>query len=781
MAPYLEAWRQYVYRLSVTLLTSARDRAKLARQRANTLNYDDLLQLTARVLRGNARVRRALSEKYHWLFVDEFQDTDPVQAEIIFLLAGVETSGDGADWRSVPLRPGALFVVGDPKQSIYRFRRADIDIYNVVRARLMDPNCGDVLPLTTNFRSVPALCNWANDVFHTQFPSEPSAHSPRFAPLEANRKVLQSGSSGVFTLTVPASVEQRDVPFAEADLIACYIRSEVDAERRSFGDFLILTRKRKNLGSYAAALEALHIPVEVSGAGAFGESPEVAQLALLLRVLSDPQDSTSLVGLLRGPIFGISDQDLFAFRQTGGWFSIFSKVVCDPVAPALTSLRQMFRWTRLLPAGAALERILEHTGYLALAATTPGGVEAGDLIHAIDRVRQVTDSGQSLADAALALEADCEAPGDVESLPLEPGRGDVVRVMNLHKAKGLEAPVVFLADPCGGPWRRVNARVSRDGASAKGYFCIKRKKGDHGETVIAAPADWAQYEAEELVYLDAEEKRLLYVAGTRARDQLVISHWAKGMGKGTPAWNAFDPFLNGATELEVPAAVNAPAAQKVDLSAGANMRGYVARLAAHKQLLIPSWSATSVTAEARHIAKMARLVESDGDDPTRALAGGTPSHGADAGMAWGTLIHGLLEHAMRHKGASREDLTRLAMWLTLEEPELRPVIDEAVRTVEGFTRSEFWQLASRSDHVVEVPFQFADGDNSLLAGVIDLVFKSGENWQVVDYKTDIDLSEDRAAQRYAYQLAAYQRALTSCGVANCMASIQSVRGYKGTQ
>jgi ATP-dependent exoDNAse (exonuclease V) beta subunit len=148
-------------------------------------------------------------------------------------------------------------------------------------------------------------------------------------------------------------------------------------------------------------------------------------------------------------------------------------------------------------------------------------------------------------------------------------------------------------------------------------------------------------------------------------------------------------------------------------------------------------------------------------------------------MAWGTLIHGLLEHAMRHKDASREDLTRLAMWLTFDELELRPVIDEAVRTVEGFTRSEFWQLASRSDHAVEVPFQFADGDNSLLGGVIDLVFKSGENWEVVDYKTDVDLAEGRAAQRYDYQLAAYQKALASCGVANGMASIRPVRATTG--
>ena len=148
--PFLAAWRQYIYKLSVTLLTTARGRAAGERRRANALNYGDLLQLAAQVLRGNAEVRQALQRKYRWLFVDEFQDTDPVQAEIIFLLAGEDstdavsgssgTAGTGrtepADWRSIPLRPGALFVVGDPKQSIYRFRRADIDIYNVVRERL---------------------------------------------------------------------------------------------------------------------------------------------------------------------------------------------------------------------------------------------------------------------------------------------------------------------------------------------------------------------------------------------------------------------------------------------------------------------------------------------------------------------------------------------------------------------------------------------------------------------------------------------------------------------
>ena len=147
------------------------------RRRVNSLNYGDLLNLTARVLRENEAVRRALQHKFRHLLVDEFQDTDPVQAEIVFWLAedGAAPSAAkpkaSADWRNVPLRPGALFVVGDPKQSIYRFRRADIDIYNIVRQRFSDPAVGCVVPLTLNFRSVPQLCEWANQVFQTRFPA----------------------------------------------------------------------------------------------------------------------------------------------------------------------------------------------------------------------------------------------------------------------------------------------------------------------------------------------------------------------------------------------------------------------------------------------------------------------------------------------------------------------------------------------------------------------------------------------------------------------------------
>jgi ATP-dependent helicase/nuclease subunit A len=790
--PYLAAWRQYIYRLSITLLTTARGHAGRGRRSGNTLNYGDLLQLTAKVLRDNAEVRRALQEKYRWLFVDEFQDTDPVQAEIIFLLAGdaqAQSAAGPVDWRSIPLRRGALFIVGDPKQSIYRFRRADIDIYNLVRDRLTDPNSGEVLSLTTNFRSVPALCEWANNVFRQLFPSTPTTYSPKFAPLDPHRVQEPRASegeatavaSGVKTLTIAASVDQRNVTAAEAEKIARYIRSEVDAKRRSFGDFLVLTRKRKPLKFYVEALEALQIPLDVSGAGAFGDSEVVKQLALLLRALSDPQDTVSLVGILRGPLFGISDQDLFAFRENGGWFSIVGSTVLVEARPvptsdtgvracreALCSLNRMFRWTRVLPAGAALERILEHTGYLALAATTAGGVEAGDLLHAIDRVRQLVEKGQSLAAAASALEDDSDASSEVDSLALEPGRNDVVRVMNLHKAKGLEAPVVFLADPCGGFKPRADVRVIRDGFIARGYFSITTEWG-YGEKVLAEPAGWDQLKQEEQTYLAAEEQRLLYVSATRARDLLVVGRWAKSGGSGVRAWEAFAPFLSGAPELSVPATVSAPVAQPVDLSAAASSRAFAMRNAAHDRARVPSWSATSVTAEARQIPKIARSVEGAADDPTRVITTETSSHRADVGMAWGTLIHGLLEHFMRHQNVTRDDLHRLAMWLTVEEPQLRIAIDEALKTVETVAKANFWEKAKVSEHHVEMPFciraSTSSGLMGLTSGIVDLLYRVDDHWNIVDYKTD--RTDFSSTNKYEPQLKAYRemwQEMTGCDV-----------------
>ena len=346
--------------------------------------------------------------------------------------------------------------------------------------------------------------------------------------------------------------------------------------------------------------------------------------------------------------------------------------------------------------------------------------------------------------------------------------------MNLHKAKGLEADVVFLADPTGGMKQRVDVHIKRDGAKALGWFKVEKKsEGSFAAKLLGQHADWDEHKAAEEPYLSAEETRLLYVAATRAREMLVVSRWTGQ--KGTPAWGVINGALGAAKELPVPATVKVASPKPESCSTMAQIAALQAREAADSRVNAPSWSITSVTAEVKHIAKMAVAVDSAAaDDATRVVAEGTPSHRADAGMAWGTLIHGLLEHAMRHQGAGRDDLLRLARWLTVEQPQLRPVVDEAVDVVERVRTAAFWQQASASEHAAEVPFTIADGDYRLLAGVIDLLFLEGKEWTVLDYKTDVS-SVAALSEAYRRQLQAYERALALCGLPVGAARIAPIR------
>jgi ATP-dependent helicase/nuclease subunit A len=767
--PYLSAWRQYLYARCIALLVKARNSAKDERRRRNTLSFNDLLLMTADVLRKDASVRQALQQKYRWLFVDEFQDTDPIQAEIMFLLAADGPAGpEPADWRQVPLRPGALFVVGDPKQSIYRFRRADIDIYNEVRERIGGPNGENVVRLTTNFRSVPGLCEWANQVFEPRFPKDPTTQAPAFGPLLPDPNRTAGTGPHLAAIDIPDAVGNRDVARWEADAIARYIQSEVAAGRRTHGDFLILTRKRRALRPYAEALEALGVPIEVTGAGAFADSEEVRELSLLLVALADPQDAVALVGVLRGSLFGLSDRELFAFRQAGGYFNLFAEIDADkeaarPVAGALDQLRRWHSWTRQLPAGAALERVLEDSGYLALAAAPRGGVEAGDLLHAVDRVRAVVADGFTLASAAdalagwCALEADAvDDSSDVDSLPLEPGRADVVRLMNLHKAKGLEARVVFLADPAGGYPLQVDIRIVRHGAQALGYFRIVEEAKDHRPArPIAEPPNWDRYAAEEQAYLLAELDRLFYVAATRAKDLVVVGRYAGNVGN-KPAWPVLTAALGDAPALTIPAAVAPATPPSVDLSMATAGQAVAHTAARHERSREASWSTMSVTAELKRLPRASL----DETDPTHVVVPKTTSHRADAGVAWGSLVHGLLEHAMRHKAATREDLRRLAQWLTVEEPQLRPLTDQAVDTVLAVVASDELAAArATAECHEEVPFAVRAPEfpgMHVVTGSIDLVHRDDDGWRVVDYKTDVDRGV--AALKYAEQVRRYSEA-----------------------
>lgn len=771
--PFLEAWLAHVHHLAMSVLVEARDAYAGVRRRRNAVNYVDLLRVTARMLRERRHVRRALQAKYRWLFIDEFQDTDPIQAEIFLLLAAAEPASAGGDDERVdpfalPLRPGSLFVVGDPKQSIFRFRRADIDIYNRVGERIVATG-GDRLPLTANFRSRPGVCALANEVFPTLFAGFAQPWSPAFERLDPVRRDA-SGAEGppVATLTLPEAPRAAEATRQEAGAIARYIKGEVAAGRRKAGDFLVLTRFRTRLTDYVAALDVLDVPVEVSGAGFFCRSAPVQALALLLASLADPLDAVSLVGVLRGPLFGLSDPELFRFRQAGGRFELRAALPeadgeresaalderFGPVLAAMRRLQTLHQLARSLPLGAALDAILEETGWLALASTGAGGAPAGHLLQAIDRVREVVEQGGGLAGAAEALRED-EQASDADALPLEPGRRDVVRLMNLHKAKGLEAPVVILADATHDFRFPVTVRVVRRGTSATGVLCLSYKRSQRfGDVVVGKPRDWAIHEAEEARYLDAERLRLLYVAATRAEDLLIVCRSEKP--KASKAWKEFEGYLDSVPEVQVAAAGDPPPPRAGDVSAGARLAARRAREEAHARAREASWAAARVTGPTS---------DSNPEPSPRRGAG----EAVPGGALWGTLIHGLMEHVVRQPNATRDDLERLARWLTVEMPDLRPAIGDAIDLVEGVRRASFWDAVGRSaEALVEVPFAIRlEAGQSLgggaradvptvVRGVIDLVYRAGDGWRILDYKTDRDAADEAAVRvRHGGQLQQY--------------------------
>jgi ATP-dependent helicase/nuclease subunit A len=316
---------------------------------------------------------------------------------------------------------------------------------------------------------------------------------------------------------------------------------------------------------------------------------------------------------------------------------------------------------------------------------------------------------------------------------------------------------------------RVDVHIKRDGSKALGWFKVeKRTEGSWAAKLLGQHADWEEHEAAELPFLEAEQTRLFYVAATRARQMLVVSRSAAN--KGNPAWGVLNDNLGAAKELPVPATVKVASSKPATTTAKAQAEALAARISADGRVTTPSWSITSVTAEAKHVARMVPPAELIEGDATRVVTQDTPAHRADAGLAWGTLIHGLLEHAMRHKGATRHDLRRLALWLTVEEPQLRGVVDQAIDTVERAARADFWSLAQSHSRSVETPFTVIDS-RQLTNGVIDLMFESEPGWQVVDYKTDQSLVE----ARYSAQLDAYRTALTRVGCAVAGAAVVNVR------
>ena len=726
----LKKWREFRHSKILAFLKPALDFFQEKRLSQSKLNFQDQLMLSSRLLRENPEVRQYFSRRYSHILVDEFQDTDPIQAEVLLYLAGTDT--EEKDWHKLTPRPGSLFLVGDPKQSIFRFRRADIDTYNLVKEQI-EKGGGEVLHLTTNFRSLETLAEWNNAVFQNVFPEKADRYQAAFAPLNTVREA-EGRLHGVHKISIPQQERHKEKLIvgidAEkiADFIICAMREGAD-EGNGWepSDFLILFRYKKNMTVYARALEKRGIPYEITGSGAFSESEEAREILNLAKALNAPDNPIYTVAVLRGIFFGVSDTELYEHKQKGGRFSFLKgkeeneEDAKDRVSQSLSKLRQWWGWIREYPATTALEMIFEDSGIVNFAASSEmGSSRAGNLFKLLTILRsQEMEGSASFAELVDYLE-ELVSVYEIEEMSLTPGRKNAVRLMNLHKAKGLEASFVFLANPVGIRGHEPDKHIIRKGTTPEGYFLCSKKSGSYQWTALSHPVGWEEKVEEEKLYADAEEQRLMYVASTRAKDCLVVSTYEGTLG-GRRAWSSLDDYIQGVPELEIPYVRIEEERKKLRLKKG-EWEGAKEKIKERREkVAVASYAVESVTSLAKKDLEMPEWRR------------------GSYGMAWGRAVHRMLEIVGRGNGEDVKLRLLAKNVLVAEEMGMEKKV-ELVRLVESIMGSEFWERVKQAEKkLFEVPFSILTDKEAvptILTGAIDLAFLESGGWIIADFKTD---------------------------------------------
>src|SRR2546427_5585634 len=511
------------------------DAYEALKQGAGCLDFLDLLLRARDLVRDDAAVRAELSERFTHVLVDEFQDTDPLQAEILLLIASADPAG--SNWRRARPAPGKLFVVGDPKQSIYRFRRADIALYEDVKRLLLGAGA-ELVHLTTSFRSVPAIQQAVNAGFA---PAMQGGTQASYVALDPFREAIP-GQPTVVALPAPKIYGERErvanfrIEQSWPDAAAAFVdwlvhrsgwkvrerdgKEPVPVEARHV--CLLFKRMRNFDGdltrAYVRALEARRIPHVLVGGRSYHAREEVLAMRVAATAIESPDDELAVFAALKGPLFALGDDALVLFRERHGRLHPLRKrpeaagAAEAEVFDALALLGELHLRRNRRPIAETLSRLLDATRAHAGIAMRPAGEQAlGNVLRVLELARRFEAAGASSFRAFVDRLASDAERGEAAEAPVVEEGTEGVRIMSVHKAKGLEFPVVVLCDPCAPPAPRKPSRL-----------VDPERKVWAMPLASCAPAELLD-DAPALLQRDREEGvRVAYVAATRARDLLVV-------------------------------------------------------------------------------------------------------------------------------------------------------------------------------------------------------------------------------------------------------------------
>lgn len=769
------ALRPLARAIATNVLDAARERVA-----SGQLEFHDLLVASRDLVRTNGDAREALQRNYQRLLLDEFQDTDPIQIELAVRIAGGRDAS-APDWRDVQLPPGSLFVVGDPKQSIYRFRRASIETYLSAGAHF-----GRRVSLTTNFRTVPGVLDWVNSVFADVIVEE-QGKQPSYEALGSHRTTVSVDDTfykGAAVTVLGSDPHERKTPVAllreaEATDVASVVRTALaeqwtvlDKDTKTWRavqarDIAVLIPARTSLPFLEKALEAVGIPYRTESSSLVYQASEIRSLMAAARAIADPGDHLSCVTALRSPLFGCGDDDLHHYRLAGGLFAasapIDEALKETPVGRAMSALNRLYRRSRWLTPAEMLTDLAEQRRVLEVAMTTETPSRARDVWG---RVRFVIDQARAWSDVqhgglreylAWAAHQAQDAARVAEALLPETDL-DVVRIMTVHAAKGLEFGMVVLSG------------MTSQSNSARGVRLLWRDNGyDVRLNASLQTNDFADAAPLDEQMDDAERRRLLYVASTRARDHLVVSlHRAEG-GRATAAAILADaggadaegavPFLGESTAV-------ASFAAATEIGPGRDFDSWNERVgAAREKSKLPSARTASGLEGTEPEVRWALQGAPDEAALADQIAGEAkgardtelpPWMKGRYGNLIGRAVHGTLQIA--EGDSSSVDSAAAAQALAEGIPDLADTVASYARSA---LATDTVQNAFASEHWIEMYVATME-DGLVLEGFIDLVYRDAAgDLVIVDYKTDtVEAASLRErANHYAPQLWAYTRAL----------------------